>query len=324
MYYDTGFTLAPRGDLDRRSRIDSVASQALGTFQTYLAVRPQKNLTGDGSYFFQGMGGSHELKFGFSYRDMKTHSATLCSGNQLAGYIHSATNVVARVVRAPTSTTAASTWTSTPATCSRRTASPSTSASASTTSGEQPGELGARQRDVPRPAAGRGLPGQRRKPAGLEQLHAARGPELRARRVAPDDRARLLLPLLPAARVWQRDASRTRRAPATSPTAGTTRTATVSCSRARSTSARCATPRPSTSTTRARSPPTPSTRSTATASRARTRVHRRARPRARRKLRGRNRVHLPQGQRLEHDRTTGYRLAGACSDPPTRRRPAAR
>ena len=99
MYYDTGFTLAPRGDLGDSYTNDSVSSQAIGTYYTYLAVRPQKNLAGDGSYFFQGMGGSHELKFGFSYRDMKTHSATLYSGNQLAGYIQSATNVVARVVR---------------------------------------------------------------------------------------------------------------------------------------------------------------------------------------------------------------------------------
>ena len=99
MYYDTGFTLAPRGDLEKSFTLDSVASQAIGTYQTYLAVRPQKNLTGDGSYFFRGMGGSHELKFGFTYRDMKTHSATLWSGNQLAGYINSATNIYARVER---------------------------------------------------------------------------------------------------------------------------------------------------------------------------------------------------------------------------------
>ncbi len=45
------------------------------------------------------MGGSHELKFGFSYRDMKTHSATIYSGNQLTGHINSATNMVARVYR---------------------------------------------------------------------------------------------------------------------------------------------------------------------------------------------------------------------------------
>ena len=62
-------------------------------------MRPQKNLTGDGSYFFQGMGGSHELKFGFSYRDMKTHSATIYSGNQLTGHIDSATNIYSRLYR---------------------------------------------------------------------------------------------------------------------------------------------------------------------------------------------------------------------------------
>jgi carboxypeptidase family protein/TonB-dependent receptor-like protein len=99
MYYDTGFTLAPRGDTTKSFTLDSLASQAIGTYQTYLAVRPQKNLTADGSYFFQGMGGSHELKFGFMYRDMKTHSATIWSGNQLAGYMDSATNIYARVHR---------------------------------------------------------------------------------------------------------------------------------------------------------------------------------------------------------------------------------
>ena len=99
MYYDTGFTLAPRGDVGQSYTLDSIAGQAIGTFYTYLAVRPQKNLTGDGSYFFQGMGGSHELKFGFSYRDMKTHSATIYSGNQLTGHIDSATNIYSRLYR---------------------------------------------------------------------------------------------------------------------------------------------------------------------------------------------------------------------------------
>src|SRR6185436_4167980 len=73
MYYDTGFTLAPRGDLSKSFTLDSLASQ--------------------------GMGGSHELKFGFMYRDMKTHSATIWSGNQLAGYMDSATNIYARIYR---------------------------------------------------------------------------------------------------------------------------------------------------------------------------------------------------------------------------------
>ena len=99
MYYDTGFTLAARGDKAQAGTRDSVAGVAIGTNVTYLAVRPQKNLTGDGSYFFQAMGGSHELKFGFAFRDMKTNSATLWHGNELYGYINNATTQVARVFR---------------------------------------------------------------------------------------------------------------------------------------------------------------------------------------------------------------------------------
>jgi hypothetical protein len=99
MYYDTGFTLKAAGDTTQSGTRDSVSGNAIGTNTTYLAVRPQKNFTGDGSYFVQGMGGSHELKFGFSYRDMKTNSATLWHGNELYGFIQSATNVVARVYR---------------------------------------------------------------------------------------------------------------------------------------------------------------------------------------------------------------------------------
>jgi hypothetical protein len=99
MYYDTGFGLAPRGDTSQSYTLDSVRSQAIGTYQDYLAVRPQKNLTADASYFRQGMGGNHEFKFGFTFRDMKTHSATVWSGNQLTGHIQSATNIVGRVYR---------------------------------------------------------------------------------------------------------------------------------------------------------------------------------------------------------------------------------
>ncbi len=98
-YYDTGFALAARGSTDSGGTRDFVASQAVGTNLTFAGRRPQKNLTGDGSYFFQGLGGSHELKFGFSYRDMKTTTGTNWHGENLYGYINSATNVVARAWR---------------------------------------------------------------------------------------------------------------------------------------------------------------------------------------------------------------------------------
>ena len=86
-YYDTGFGLAGRGTTGTAT-FDYVDSVARGSIYTYLAVRPQYNLTGDGSYFFQGMGGSHELKFGFSYRSLKTTSSTTWPGDGIAGNIN--------------------------------------------------------------------------------------------------------------------------------------------------------------------------------------------------------------------------------------------
>ena len=70
--------------LDRRLRSTARASART---PYYSAIRPQKNITVDANYFFQGMGGSHELKFGFAWRDYKTISTTTVGGNGLVGYL---------------------------------------------------------------------------------------------------------------------------------------------------------------------------------------------------------------------------------------------
>jgi hypothetical protein len=90
-YYDTGFSLAPRGGTDQAWTVDYVRGQGLGSYEYYSAVRPQKNITADANYFFQGMGGNHELKFGFAWRDYKTISTSTVGGNGLVGYLESDT-----------------------------------------------------------------------------------------------------------------------------------------------------------------------------------------------------------------------------------------
>jgi len=90
-YYDTGFSLTPHGGLGDSWTLDYVRGEGLGSSPQYLAVRPQKNLTLDGNYFFEGMGGQNELKFGFSWRDYKTVSGYQLGGNQLQGYLESDT-----------------------------------------------------------------------------------------------------------------------------------------------------------------------------------------------------------------------------------------
>jgi hypothetical protein len=88
-YYDTGFSLSPHGGLGESWTLDYVNGEGIGSSPKYLAVRPQKNITVDGNYFFEGLGGSNELKFGFAWRDYKTTSGYDLGGNQLQGYLES-------------------------------------------------------------------------------------------------------------------------------------------------------------------------------------------------------------------------------------------
>jgi hypothetical protein len=97
-YYNTGFGLFSR-DEEQSYTYDYVHGQTVGAYYDYFPVRPQKTLDADGSYFAQGLGGSHELKFGFGYREVTTSTNYHWTGNQLVGYINSATNQEARLYR---------------------------------------------------------------------------------------------------------------------------------------------------------------------------------------------------------------------------------
>ncbi len=91
-YYDAGFGFTPTGGTDKNLTLDYVRGEAIGSSYTYLAIRPQKSANLDGNYFFAGLGGNNELKFGFGYRDVTTNSVTSYSGNQIAGELNSATD----------------------------------------------------------------------------------------------------------------------------------------------------------------------------------------------------------------------------------------
>ncbi len=97
-YYDTGFGFTTRGT-GTDATYDNVNGIYKGTGTGYIAVRPLKSVNLDSSYFFQGLGGSNELKFGFGYRDVKTLSGTTYAGQQIVGIINSATDYVAKLYR---------------------------------------------------------------------------------------------------------------------------------------------------------------------------------------------------------------------------------
>ena len=81
-YYSTGFTLAARDDRANDQVYDFVHNEARGNTNSSDFLRPQKTLQLDGNYFFGGMGGNHELKFGTSWKQTRSSSATIYSGNK--------------------------------------------------------------------------------------------------------------------------------------------------------------------------------------------------------------------------------------------------
>jgi hypothetical protein len=89
-----GLGLFARGGPEKNYTIDYVRGEAIGSYQTHQAIRPQKTINLDGNYFFAGMGGNNELKFGFGYRKNSTHSSSHYNGNQLAGVINDPTDTV--------------------------------------------------------------------------------------------------------------------------------------------------------------------------------------------------------------------------------------
>jgi hypothetical protein len=97
--YDTGFGLLPVGGPNDPFTIDFERGVATGSYLGYLAIRPQKTLGVDGNYFFGGLGGNNELKFGFAYRTYTTNSISAYSGGGLAGYIYGPGAYVAKVIR---------------------------------------------------------------------------------------------------------------------------------------------------------------------------------------------------------------------------------
>jgi hypothetical protein len=97
-YYNTGFGLFSR-DQETSYTYDYVQGETLGAYYDYFPVRPQKALNVDGAYFAQATGGSHELKFGFGYREVTTSTNFHWTGNQLVGFINSATDSEARLYR---------------------------------------------------------------------------------------------------------------------------------------------------------------------------------------------------------------------------------
>jgi hypothetical protein len=83
--YQTGFFLHPRGG-EANGTVDFDAGVARGAYFKVDNTRPAKTANIDASYFKSGMGGNHELKFGFGYRKFNVTTTTHWGGNGLIAY----------------------------------------------------------------------------------------------------------------------------------------------------------------------------------------------------------------------------------------------
>lgn len=80
-YFGWGYGFDPRGGIDKSGGIDFTTDTAYGSSLRYRSLRPWHVVDVSGSYFKAGMGGNHELRFGFGYRANPVHSSTRYAGN---------------------------------------------------------------------------------------------------------------------------------------------------------------------------------------------------------------------------------------------------
>src|SRR5262249_4492907 len=67
-YYGSGFSFAPRGGINLDTTLDFDNGVVNGSSYAYESKRPEHVVNADASYFFGGLGGNNELKFGFGYK----------------------------------------------------------------------------------------------------------------------------------------------------------------------------------------------------------------------------------------------------------------
>jgi len=80
-FYNWGYGFDPQNDGSQDLSIDHVAGTAKGSAEKLRFTKPWHTANVDGSYFFTGLGGNNELKFGFGYRHWPNTSSGAFSGN---------------------------------------------------------------------------------------------------------------------------------------------------------------------------------------------------------------------------------------------------
>jgi hypothetical protein len=98
-YYNTGFVLNPEGGLGLQAGRDFTTGQSFGSVSQSLNYRPEKIFNVDANSFVHGLGGSHDVKYGFGYRTTDVITGTLYPGNMILAIENTPTDLRAQVYR---------------------------------------------------------------------------------------------------------------------------------------------------------------------------------------------------------------------------------
>ena len=98
-YYNTGFLLTPEGGLGLSSGRDLTAARSYGSTVQSSNVRPQMSVNVDLNSFLTGLGGSHDVKYGFGWRRVNATTGTLWPGNGILALAQTPTTLFAQLFR---------------------------------------------------------------------------------------------------------------------------------------------------------------------------------------------------------------------------------
>ncbi len=98
-YYNTGFMLTPEGGMSLNAGRDLTTGTSYGSTSQSMNLRPQHTATVDVSSFFKGLGGSHDVRYGFGFRRTDGTTGTLWPGNGILALKQTATASFAQIFR---------------------------------------------------------------------------------------------------------------------------------------------------------------------------------------------------------------------------------
>ena len=98
-YFGSGYALTPRGGRDKDGAVDRQTDTAIGSSPYFQYTTPFHVASLELKHFREGLGGNHELRFGFGYRRTPNRSTGAYSGSKVFAYKDTPEGGVAQVQR---------------------------------------------------------------------------------------------------------------------------------------------------------------------------------------------------------------------------------